>query len=499
MWLRFSLVLLFLFAGIVLPAQVIAPVDSSVTPIAGIQPGQVRVDTLLPDSSVYIIRSISFAGNKITKQFILEREMTFRSGDTLTGSELRRRSARSRENLLNTALFNFVAIAPYCSFDSLDPLCTRTDIVVSVRERWYTWPTPIFDVAEQNFNTWWQHGHNLERATYGFYLWRYNFRGRKESIALVCSFGYARQFGAQYAIPYINLKQTLGLTFTTSYTQSHEVAYATRNNKLQFYRAQEGFVRRETGVGIQLAYRRGIYIRHTLDFKYTNTAIVDSVIQLASDYLASGLKKTEYFTLSYRVIRDHRDIKAYPLRGNFQEFEMAKLGFGILPYENLNVFYVVAGLRHYRRLWPRFFGAGMIRGRWMTTGTPPYSHQRAFGFSNYVRGYEYYVVDGQSYVLGKISFRYQLLKPHVYKIPKLKVEKFNTFHIAIYTGLFADAGFVRDRASNAADNNQLGNSLLFGYGAGIDIVTYYDLSLRVEYAFNAIGESGFFLHLGTPF
>ena len=81
----------------------------------------------------------------------------------------------------------------------------------------------------------------------------------------------------------------------------------------------------------------------------------------------------------------------------------------------------------------------------------------------------------------------------------LPMEKFNTFHLAVYGGVFADAGYVDDNSSVSSDRNFLGNSFLFGYGAGIDIVTYYDIALRLEYSFNLRNENGFFVHLGTAF
>jgi outer membrane protein assembly factor BamA len=477
-------------------AQVISPVDSS--KLAS-PPGIARIDTLAVDSAIYVIRSISFSGNRTTKPFIMERELTFHAGDTLTGAQLKEQAQQSKRNLLNTSLFNFVTVAPYCSRDSVEPPCSQTDIIVTVKERWYTWPAPIFEVTEQNFNTWWRNGHNFQRASYGFYLWRYNFRGRKESIALICRFGYAQQFGGQYAIPYVNKKQTLGVTFTGTYTRSHEVSYATQENKLLFYKDRDNFIRTEVAGSVMLTYRQGFYIRHTLDFRYTDLQVKDTVLDLSEDYFAAGLERMKYFSLSYRITRDYRDIRAYPLRGHFEELEITKHGFGILPGEKLDFFFLVAGFRQYLRLAPRVYGAYMIRARWLPGATPPYYHQRALGFGNLVRGYEYYVIDGQSYVLGKVSLRYQLLKPHVYRFDFLPVEKFNTFHLAIYTGLFADAGYTDDRASNPADRNKLGNTLLFGYGAGIDIVTYYDVALRIEYSFNRIGESGFFLHLGAAF
>jgi hypothetical protein len=79
------------------------------------------------------------------------------------------------------------------------------------------------------------------------------------------------------------------------------------------------------------------------------------------------------------------------------------------------------------------------------------------------------------------------------------LEKFNTLHLALYTGIFADAGYVEDKSSVISDNNSLGNSWISGYGAGFDIVTYYDLTFRFEYAFNNLGEGGFYVHFGAPF
>jgi outer membrane protein assembly factor BamA len=493
------LFVLFLFARSgQLFSQVITTVDSTNAIVSGQSPDQVRLDSLIPDSAIFIIRSVSFSGNKTTKNYIMERELTFHEGDTLTGAELRRETERSKQNLLNTSLFNFVTVAPYCSRDSLLP-CSKTDVIVSVRERWYTWPAPIFEVAEQNFNTWWRNGHNLQRASYGFFLWRYNFRGRKESIALICRFGYAQQFGAQYAIPYVNKKHTLGMVFTGTFTRSHEVAYTTRNNKMLFYKDREGYIRREVSGSIMLTYRYGFYVRHSLDFRYTRLNVNDTVTDLAPDYFAGGKDEMEYFSMSYRLTRDKRDIRAYPLTGFYEELELTKHGLGILPGESLDVFFITIGARQYQQVLRKTFFAIMFRYRWMAGATPPYFHQRALGFSNYIRGYEYYVIDGQSYALSKVSLRYQVLKPTVYRVPWLPVEKFNTFHVAIYTGIYADAGYVRDNASAVSDHNYLANTLLYGYGAGIDFVTYYDVIIRVEYSFNRQGENGFFLHMGSAF
>jgi outer membrane protein assembly factor BamA len=458
-----------------------------------------RVDSIPSDSSKYIIRSVSFTGNKQTKEFIMQRELVFNVGDTLTGKQFNVEALRSQQNLLNTALFNFVSISPSCLRDTSGSGCSSLSISINVKERWYTWPTPIFDVAEQNFNTWWRNGHNFNRASYGFFLWRYNFRGRKESIALICRFGYAQQFGGQYSIPFFNRKHTLGVTFTGTYTRSHEISFDTQNNLLVYFKNKNQFTRGETAASIMFSYRKGLYVKQTLDLRYSNLSITDTVLDFTTDYFVNGKNRMEYFSASYRFTCDYRDIKAYPLKGHFEEIEITKNGLGILADEELNMFYVTAGARGYKEIFPKVFLSGMIRGRWLPGKVPPYYHQRALGFSNFVRGYEYYVIDGQSYGIAKTALRYQILKPHTFKFNYLPIDKFNTFHLALYAGIFADAGYVEDRSSKTSDHNYLGNQFLFGYGAGIDLVTYYDIAIRIEYSFNKMGENGFFLHMGTAF
>lgn len=453
--------------------------------------------------TVYSARivNITITGNKTTKPFIILRELTFAVGDTLwLFNGMDDEVEQSEHNLLNTSLFNFVTITHRIDSVSEQERIGLISINIEVKERWYTWPAPVFEVTEPNLNTWWRNGHNLDRASYGLMLTRYNFRGRRETVAAIARFGYSQQFGGQYSVPFLNKNKTIGVTLTGLYTRNHEVSYATRNNQLVFYKDPDYRIRKEVSASAKFSYRKGIYQRNTLEVKFTDLSVFDTVIDLSHDYFVNGSDRMRYFTLSYQYFRDYRDVKAYPLTGYLCDVEVTRHGLGILPGENLNLTFVAASVRKWFQLGgSRFFGAAMVRARWLPGPVPPYYHQRALGFSTYVRGFEYYVIDGQSYVIGKSSFRYQILKPRVFTFKWFPMEKFNTLHLAIYAGVFADAAYVDDRASVATDNNRLGNSLISGYGAGIDLVSYYDLVFRFEYAFNNLGEGGFFVHFGAPF
>ena len=62
---------------------------------------------------------------------------------------------------------------------------------------------------------------------------------------------------------------------------------------------------------------------------------------------------------------------------------------------------------------------------------------------------------------------------------------------AFYGKTYADAGYSYIKRQF---DTRLNNRLLYSGGIGLDIVTLYDISFRIEYSFNQLGENGLFLH-----
>ncbi len=71
-------------------------------------------------------------------------------------------------------------------------------------------------------------------------------------------------------------------------------------------------------------------------------------------------------------------------------------------------------------------------------------------------------------------------------------DKFDKIHYALYTNIFFDMGYVRNKINY--EYNSLINKLLFGTGTGLDLGTHYDLVLRLEYTVNRLGKTGFYIH-----
>ena len=442
------------------------------------------------DKRSYVVNSITFKGNKITKESILLREITFKQGDTLQGYVLAEKIGKSKLNLLNTALFNFVEIAT-------DTSGVKINVTYTFTERWYIFPVPTFVIEERNFNTWLD-SKNLSRATYGFDITHENFRGRKEALSIKLRLGYTRLYGLAYSIPYLNAKQTYGLSFSIAGSRNHETAYASRANLLRYYKDSANFSRREFAARIGFTYRKGIHFSHYVEARYYQGHIADTVTVLGSEYpyYTKNLSSMQFMSLSYLFRCDYRDFKYYPLKGFYIDCSIAQMGLDLLKNENLNVSFVEGTLKKYFSICPRLYAAASIKGKISANSFQPYSVQRAFGYGNYVRGYEYYVVDGDNYFLAKTGLKYQIVKQHIKQLPWVKMEQFRTFHYSVYANVFSDIGYAKNSVSYLSNN--LCNTWLSSAGVGIDFVTYYDGVFRIDYSFNRRGEYGFFLHLVAP-
>lgn len=438
----------------------------------------------------FIIDTIVLEGNKVTKDFIILRELTFKQGDTIAASHLRNKYLNTRRNLLNTSLFNFVTVKDsVISHDKPIHLQVRLIFV----ERWYIWPFPIFELSDRNFNTWWKNK-NFDRLSYGIFLTKENNRGRMESLRLLLRFGYEERYELNYEIPYINKKQTFGAGLGVGWIQNHEVAYQTVNNKQEFVKDDEIYLFKNYYTYFHLTHRPSLYEYHFLQLKFNFFSFGDTLLKLNPNFSFDTLTKNEYLSLNYRYILDYRDSKAYPLSGSIFVGNLSKSGFGMLKTGNIGMMELMGS---YRKYWETPFGIYASTdwtGKISTNRQQPYFYQQGLGFGRtFVRGYELYVIDGQSFILSKNTLKFPVIKPKVREIGFLRSERFGKIHYALYLNWFVDAGYAD--AFRNYNSDDLSNSLLLGTGFGLDLVTYYDMVFRVEASLNKKGETGIFIHL----
>ncbi len=445
------------------------------------------------DKSKHItIRSIDLEGNKITKNRIILRELLFHAGDTVCSDSLGVLIEKSRENLLNTSLFNFVTI------DTITvPGSSQVSVKISMLERWYIWPFPIFELSDRNFNAWLESS-DLSRVSYGAFITWENFRGRKETFKLRLQFGYDEKYDLYYKIPYINRKETIGIAFGLGLAQNHETSYLTENNKLLYYKNDDKHIKKDGFTYFQLLGRKDIYNSHKFEVSFNYLNFDDTLLVLNPHFTTSDKAINRYLSLYYQFKSDHRDFHAYPLTGYYFDVGFKKAGLGIISHD-VDVLFVTSTFRKYWQLSNRFFYAFNINTKFSDKKRQPYFLQRGLGYGrDFVRSFEYYVVDGQNLGLFKSSLKFALLPPKVSDLKFIPFEKFSKIHYALYFNVFFDIAYVDNPYYNPAYNNYLENSLLFGYGIGLDLVTYYDIVIRGELSINRYDKPGLFLHFMAP-
>ena len=414
--------------------------------------------------------------------------MTFHLSDTIAVKDLDAVFQRSEENLLNTSLFNSARITRLRNGKDID-------VYIIFTERWYIFPLPIFEIAERNFNVWWK-TKDFSRVVYGGVLTWNNFRGRNEEVGATIRLGYTQRISFYYKIPFINKKQRAGLNFGFAYSRNHQTGYATVNDEIVNYKDEEKYARTETGASISYSHRAGLYESHLLEGAYRYAEVLDTIRQLNTDYFAGNKSSTKYFSFRYLFRSDHRDLVAYPLKGYYFDVELAKIGIPFLK-DDVNIYSISAGLKKFWALPYGFYTSTGLTAKYSGNEFQPYYNSRALGYNtDYLRGYEYYVIDGQKFALLKTNLKYRLLGERVVHAGFIPLSKFNVIPFSFYLNLYGDAAYVQDR--QFSKKNSLVNSWLYSGGAGIDFVTYYDVVLRFEFSLNKLGESGFFLHFTAP-
>ena len=433
------------------------------------------------------IAEIKLIGNNTTKDHIALRELTFKMGDSLETANLKSEFEQSKNNLINTFLFNFVRI-DYVQLNETD-----ISVYVNMEERWYLWPFPIFEIQETNLNTWWK-DKDLNRVNYGFFVTKENFRGRRETLLLKFQKGYTEQFGFKYNVPNFNEDQTRGIGVTASYSRNHEIRYQTQNNKREFVKDNDLFLKEEFYSAVNFSIRPKYYNRHSFQLEFSSLSIGDTVTQLRPDYLGKDGTKTQFLSAGYHIVRDLRNNKNYPLKGYYFDLEIVKDGLGIVDPE-INSLYTQLWIKRFYQLHQKWYYSSSIKLKTSIINAP-YFLQGTLGFgNNVVRGYEYYVIEGNNSVLLKNQLRFGLIQNKIFKFDFIPLEQFNKVPFSSYLGVFYDLGYMD---SPYSFSNTLNNELLFGGGLSLDLVSYYDMVMRTEFSINKLGEKGIFIHFVAP-
>ena len=444
--------------------------------------------TFVFSQSETTILNIEILGNNKTKKEIILREVTFQKNKNYNQDILKEKIKESTENLNNLKLFNFVEITQ-----------NEGNIYIEVTEKWYFWPYPVFEISERNFNTWWDEFKSndysdFSRLNYGIFLNWENFRGRNELLQFKIRRGFKEHYLLSYQIPYFNKQKTIGLNTNLQLFRRKKTHYQTIDNQLLYFEDENKYTANDYEANVELLYRKKIHYKHALKLHYFSSSVNDSVTFKNPNYLGNNSNSGNYYKSTYSFTDEHRDYIVYPLHGHQFSAEATKYFKGTSP---INHFELKARAEKYIEPVNRLFLGSSFTVKLASYGYQPYSQEEGFGYNDYVRGYEYYVVDGQQFWLSKTALKFAIVEKTEFEISYVKMKQFNKSHYSIYLGVFSDMGYIRDNQNKAS--NPMQSKLLWGKGISLDYVTYYDKLLRIEYSVNHLGEKGVFLHFSNPF
>lgn len=416
--------------------------------------------------------------------------MDFAIGDSLYLEDIQTRFEVNKLNISNTGLFTDVKI----NIKDWDHDRKRVTIVITVKENWYIYPLFLLELADRNFNVWWQEeDRDFRRINFGLDLYHTNLTGRKDRLKLGVLFGYTQKYEMEYKVPYFNKAQTIGFTVDAYYSRRKEIAYQTIDDKLAFDRSEDQFqlYRFKTGVAVQ--YRKKIRSYHNVKVAYRQNKIAERVANdLNPDYLLDGSKVQRVPAISYEYIYDSRDVRPYPMRGSFLSGTILKEGFGL--FNDRNSLAISTRLQQLIPLHKKSSLDVLISAkRELIRKLQAYADYQALGYQrDFLRGYELYVIDGIDFAYTQLTLKYELFSFNFNWGIFMPLKQMKIMPVRIMLSYNNDIGYVND--TQFTKRNTLGNTLLWGTGIGVDFIVYYDKIVQFQLSRNHLGEYGLFLH-----
>ncbi len=436
------------------------------------------------------IDSIQIKGNKKTKDRIILRELKIAAGDSIEISQLQKVLEKNQQYVMNTRLFTWGKI----NIKTWDGRNNHVTLLIELIESWYIWPFPIFELADRNFNVWWdEQNHSFKRVNYGVRLNHSNTTGNKDPLKLVFQAGYTQKYELNYTLPSLNRNQTYGVIAEIFYAKNREIAYLSEKNKLLFKRREDQFPEQRFRTGFTFIFRPKFRSYHFGKIGYQQNSITDFVAnELNPDYFLNGNTLQRFIYLRYEYVHENRDIIPYPLSGNFVSLALEKEGLGI--FSERNGFYLSSKFMQYFSFGKKWSAELILKGKLaLIREKQPYNKYKSLGyFEDYLRGYELYVVDGLDFSYFKTSFRYELVNKRINWGKAMPINAFKLMPLRIYLALNNDVGYVND--PQFYKDNPLTNSWLWGGGLGVDIIIFYGTVFQIEYSMNQLKEKGLFLH-----
>lgn len=395
-----------------------------------------------------IAGKILVTGNIETNSWVVERELLFEEGDTVTTEKL----IQSIGRIESTRLFNR---AEYFLHPTAD--ATKKNIEIRVSESLYHLPL-IYFIPIPILST---NGGSLNRISYGLGLLDRNIAGTAQELYFGAWIGFSPGFEMIYTNPWLGSKQN----------RFHLQVSLVKTNFENRSKLYNHFNENHFSVGMLVK-------KYWNSWFYTGIGVEGKHFDL--DYpvpLGGGKTFQDSFFAPYLEISfDNRDLKLYSHRGLFTKYKLQKNGVADTDMDN---WYMEWDNRYFYQLGVRQ-AVGFQSFHQATIGTQPIYQQVYIGYEKMVRGYSFSKIGGKNLMINSVEYRFPITDVYYMNLddPLLGSAGQNVKYGFSGT-LFIDQGnFYTDLRDISVDSSLLG----FGFGLNF-LIPYYE-AVRLEAAWN---------------
>jgi hypothetical protein len=119
-----------------------------------------------------------------------------------------------------------------------------------------------------------------------------------------------------------------------------------------------------------------------------------------------------------------------------------------------------------------------------------------------MNGLDYYVIDGNAAGIFKAEWHHLITSFTVPKYIGIRLvdqitKRLPTIKYNFWLKAFTNVGYVY--SEHPSNTSKLSNTLLKTFGVGLDIISVYDLVIKIDYSVNQLGDKGVYLHGGINF
>ena len=432
------------------------------------------------DSLNLKIKDIIVTGNKVTKEYIITRELEFKKGDTFNSKKY----INSVKNLNNLGIFAKAEIIPIPVSDN------ELSLNVDVQERPYIIPVPGGGVDE---------GEYFKKLYLTLNLKWDNFRGRNESLSLFGRVLYNPSIRFTYTNPWYAGKTHLFTGYTIGYSRTRNqsiraLGIPNGENTIPFEYPNFEWFNFSTDITFGKYFSRHFSVFTDAGYNYVRI----SQSPEGRTFNADG--KDRYLNLGLGAAFDFRDVKDFTTKGYYVKGIYTRYGFtdkqintGRFTLESMSFIPVYFNKDFYITLASRVYTSLGIGAN-----IPLYQHVFLGYSDNYIRGWSGKAYEGEDELVVYNEIRIPVYQPRYIngsKVPIIKgipvLNKMDLRH-GLYLAVIYDVGATFDHTDRISKQR-----FLSGAGLGVDVILPFGLIGRADWVFRlakpVVGEIGFSL------